>query len=235
MNINLKLEEPIMIINFKNYLEASSEGAVKLAKVAESVAKELNVRIIIAPPIPDLSMVARSVSIPVFSQHVDLAKPGSTTGSIVPEIIKACGGVGTLLNHSEKRIPIKVIKELIPRLKKLGLYSVVCTKTPKEVKDKAMLLPDYIAIEPPELIGTGKAVSKVKPDVILKSKEELKKVSNSVKLICGAGITSGEDVTIALELGSVGILVASSIIKSDSWEMKIRELAKPLMEFKKKS
>jgi len=226
--MSMKLKERIMIINFKNYLEASGEGAIRLAKVAESVAKELDVEIVVAPPILDLSIVAKSVSIPVFAQHVDLAKPGSTTGSIVPEIIKACGGAGTLLNHSEKRVPIKVIKELIPKLKDLGLYSVVCAKTPREVKDRAMLLPDYVAVEPPELIGTGRAVSKVKPEVILRSKEAVKEVSDSVKLICGAGITSGEDVAIALKLGSVGILVASSIVKSDSWELKIRELAKPL-------
>ncbi|MGQ9469812.1 MAG: triose-phosphate isomerase [Nitrososphaerales archaeon] len=226
--MSIKLKERIMIINFKNYLEASGEGAIRLAKVAERVAKELDVEIIVAPPIPDLSIVVKSVSIPVFAQHVDLAKPGSTTGSIVPEIIKACGATGTLLNHSEKRIPIKVIKELIPKLKGLGLYSIVCAKTPKEVKDRAMLLPDYVAVEPPELIGTGRAVSKVKPEVILRSKEAVKEVSDSVKLICGAGITSGEDVTIALKLGSVGVLVASSIVKSDSWELKIRELAKPL-------
>jgi len=226
--MSIKLKERIMIINFKNYLEASGEGAIRLAKVAESIAKELDVEIVVAPPIPDLSIVAKSVSIPVFAQHVDLAKPGSTTGSIVPEIIKACGIAGTLLNHSEKRIPIKVIKELTPKLKGLGLYSVVCAKTPKEVRDRAILLPDYVAVEPPELIGTGRAVSKVKPEAILRSKEAVEEVSDSVKLICGAGITSGEDVAIALKLGSVGILVASSIVKSDSWELKIRELAKPL-------
>ncbi len=226
MNTNAK--ERIMIINFKNYLEASGVGAVKLAKVAEKVAKELDVKIVAAPTIPDLSSVARSVSIPVFSQHVDLAKPGSTTGSIVPEIVKACGGIGTLLNHSEKRMPIKTIKELVPKLRDLGLYSVVCAKTPREVRERTMLFPDYVAVEPPELIGTGRAVSKVKPEVISGSVETMREVSDSVRLICGAGITSGEDVTVALELGSVGILVASSIIKSDSWELKIRELAEPL-------
>ncbi|MEM2955801.1 MAG: triose-phosphate isomerase [Nitrososphaerales archaeon] len=226
--MNIKLKERIMIINFKNYLEASGEGAIRLAKVAEGIAKELDVEIVVAPPIPDLSIVAKSVSIPVFAQHVDLAEPGSTTGSIVPEIIKASGGYGTLLNHSEKRVPIKVIKEIIPKLKDLGLYSVVCAKTPKEVRDRALLLPNYVAVEPPELIGSGRAVSKVKPEVILKSKEVVKEVSDSVKLVCGAGITSGEDVATALKLGSVGILVASSIVKSSSWKRKIRELAEPL-------
>ena len=226
--MNIKLKEKIMIVNFKNYLEASGEGAVRLAKVAEGVAKELDVEIVVAPPIPDLSIVAKSVSIPVFAQHVDLAEPGSTTGSIVPEIIKVSGGSGTLLNHSEKRVPIGVIKKIIPKLKDLGLYSVVCAKTPKEVRDKALLLPNYVAVEPPELIGSGRAVSKVKPEVILRSKEAVKEVSDSVKLVCGAGITSGEDVATALELGSVGILVASSVVKSSSWERKIRELAKPL-------
>ncbi|NWG09876.1 MAG: triose-phosphate isomerase [Nitrososphaerales archaeon] len=228
-DIGLSMREKIMIINFKNYPEVSGDGAIRLARVAEKVAKELDVEIVLAPPTPDLSRVARSVTIPVFAQHTDLAKPGSTTGFIVPEVVKACGGVGTILNHSERRVPIKVIEELIPRLKGLGLYSVVCAKTPREVKDRAVLLPDYVAVEPPELIGTGRAVSKVKPDVISRSVDEVRGVRDSVKLICGAGITSGEDVAIALELGAFGILVASGVIKSESWDSKIRELARPLV------
>ncbi|MCP8304466.1 MAG: triose-phosphate isomerase [archaeon] len=224
------LRTPLLMINFKNYLEASGEGAIRLAKVAGRVAEELDVEIAVAPPIPDLSNVARSVKIPVFAQHVDLAKPGSTTGAIVPEVVDACGGAGTLLNHSEKRIPISTIREMIPKLKELGLFTVACAKTPKEVKEVAMFLPEFVAVEPPELIGTGRAVSKVKPEVISKSVEAVREVSSSVRLICGAGITSGEDVEIALELGSVGVLVASSIVKSDSWELKIRELAKPLVK-----
>lgn len=224
------LRTPLLVINFKNYLEASGEGAVRLAKIAGIVAEELEVEIAVAPPIPDLSNIARSVKIPVLAQHVDLAKPGSTTGAIVPEVVNVCGGAGTLLNHSEKRIPISTIREVIPKLKELGLNTVVCAKTPEEVREMAMLLPEFVAVEPPELIGTGRAVSKVKPEVISKSVEAVREVSSSVRLICGAGITSGEDVEIALELGSIGVLVASSIIKSDSWELKIRELAKPLVK-----
>jgi triosephosphate isomerase len=44
-------------------------------------------------------------------------------------------------------------------------------------------------------------------------------------LICGAGINTSEDVRIALDLGSSGILAASSIVKSDKWYEKIYELA----------
>ncbi|MCP8323775.1 MAG: triose-phosphate isomerase [Candidatus Methylarchaceae archaeon HK02M2] len=222
------LRTPLLLINFKNYLRASGEGAIKLAKIAESVAKELEVEIAVAPPIPDLSNVARYVDIPVFAQHIDLSKPGSTTGAIVSEVVKTCGGSGTLLNHSEKRTSHSIIEEMINKLRVLGMCIVVCAKTPNEVRDMAMLLPDFVAVEPPELIGTGRAVSKVKPEVISKSVKAISEVSDSVKLICGAGITSGEDVEIAIKLGSVGVLVASSIVQSYSWELKIRELAKPL-------
>ena len=39
---------------------------------------------------------------------------------------------------------------------------------------------------------------------------------------------TGEDVSIALELGSKGILIASGIIQSDDWKNKITELATPM-------
>jgi len=49
------------------------------------------------------------------------------------------------------------------------------------------------------------------------------------KILCGAGIVSGEDVKKAVELGADGVLVASSIVKAQDWEAKIRELAGSLM------
>lgn len=225
--MKMSLEKPIFIINFKNYLEASGDGASNLSKVAEKVAKELNVQITLCPPIPDISNIAKIVSIPVFAQHVDLANAGSTTGSIVPEVIKTCGATGSLLNHSERRIPLKTIKELTLKLKKLNLRTVICAGTSKESRLMAKLSPDFVAVEPPELIGSGRAVSKVKPEVIVEAVRAVKKVNTSVKLICGAGITSREDVAEALKLGAQGILVASAVIKADSWESKIRELAEP--------
>ncbi|MDO8627240.1 MAG: triose-phosphate isomerase, partial [Candidatus Diapherotrites archaeon] len=98
-----------------------------------------------------------------------------------------------------------------------------------EAKKYAKLNPDYIAIEPPELIGSGKAVSKEKPELITKSADAVNSAKNKTKLLCGAGIVSGQDVAKALELGSKGILVASGIIKAKNWTKVIEEFSKAML------
>lgn len=210
------------IINFKNYEEASSDNAVKLAKAAESVAAKLKVEIIVAPPQPSLALVAKSVNIPVVCQHVDDQKVGSTTGFFLPEIAKSYGAVGSLINHSEHRIEMKSIARLVERLKNLGMTSIVCAQNPHEVMEISAFMPDFIAIEPPELIGSGRAVSKENPEIITKSIEA---AGSNSRVICGAGIIDKSDVSKAMELCSQGILVASGIIKASSWDDKITELA----------
>jgi triosephosphate isomerase len=215
------LKRPL-IINFKNYEEVSGDRAVKLARAARQVAEKLKVEIVVAPPQPSLALIAKNVSIPVISQHVDNENVGSSTGFFVPEIAKSCGAVGSLINHSEHRIEMKSIASLVERIRKLGMTSIVCAREPHEVLEISAFKPDFIAIEPPELIGSGRAVSKENPAIITKS---IQRAGSRSSIICGAGITDEGDVAKAIELGSHGILVASSIVKATSWRKKIAELA----------
>ncbi len=211
-----------LIINFKNYAEVSGDKAIKLTKAAQAVSKKLKAEIVVAPPQPALAIVAKSVRMPVISQHVDDEKVGSSTGYFLPELAKSYGAVGSLINHSEHRIEMKHIASLVERLRSLHMTSIVCAREPWEVMEISVFQPDFIAIEPPELIGTGRAVSKENPAIITKSIEA---AGSRSKVICGAGITSKDDVAKAIELGSHGILVASGIIKASSWPNKIAELA----------
>ncbi|HWS20521.1 MAG TPA: triose-phosphate isomerase [Nitrososphaera sp.] len=211
-----------LIINFKNYEEVSADKAIKLAESALQVAEKLKIEIIVAPPQPVLALIAKSIPIPVICQHVDNEKMGPSTGFIVPEIAKSYGAVGSLINHSEHRIEMSSIVSLVERMRKLGMASIVCVQEPHEVAKISTLEPDFIAIEPPELIGSGRAVSKENPAIITKSIQEARSRSS---VICGAGITDKADVAKAMELGSQGILVASGIVKASSWEKKITELA----------
>lgn len=211
-----------LIINFKNYDEVSGDRAVRLAKAAQAVAKKLKVEIVAAPPQPALAIIAKSVRMPVICQHVDSEKVGSSTGYFLPEIAKSYGAVGSLINHSEHRIEMKQIASLVERLRKLHMTSIVCAREPWEVMEISVFQPDFIAIEPPKLIGTGRAVSKENPAIITKSIEA---AGSRSKVICGAGITGKGDVVKAIELGSHGILVASGIINASSWANKIAELA----------
>jgi len=217
----------MFIINCKNYDEIAGEKIMKISKIAEKVSKKYKVPIAIAPPHHLIPLITK-FRITVLSQHLDDKKIGSTTGFMIPEIAKKSKIHGSLINHSEHRISEKEIKSLVKRLQKLKLKTVLCVKNVNEVKKYAKLNPTFIAIEPPELIGTGRAISTERPALITNAVQAVKSSKNSTKLLCGAGIVSGEDVSRAKELGSKGILVASGIVKAKNWEKIISEFCKGL-------
>jgi triosephosphate isomerase len=209
-----KITYPIVIINFKTYTESTGEKAVKLAKVADEVHKETNICIGIAPQYVDIPLINDVVDIPIFAQHIDPIKPGSYTGHILPEAVKEAGAIGTLINHSEHRLRLADIDSSIKRANELDLVTAVCTNNIHVSASVASLKPNIIAIEPPELIGTGIPVSKTKPEVIINTVKSVKRINPSIVVLCGAGITSGEDVAAAIKLGTEGVLVASGIVKA---------------------
>ncbi len=220
----MKLKEPVIVINFKTYAQATGDGALRIAKAAEKVWRESGVTIVVAPQLADLRMIAESVEIPVFAQHIDPIKPGSHTGHVLPEAVKEAGAVGTLLNHSENRMILADLEAAVRRAREVGLTTIVCSNNPGVSAAVAALEPDYVAVEPPELIGTGIPVSKAKPEVITNTVELVKRVNPKVKVLTGAGISTGEDVKKALELGSVGVLLASGVTKAKNPEKAIRDL-----------
>ena len=223
--MNPKSQKGPFVINLKNYLETSGDNTIKIVKDAERVSEQLNVEIIISPPQPSLALIAKQSKLKVISQHIDVKKTGSTTGFYIPEIIEKVGAKGSLINHSEHEIEIDEIKQSIEKLKELNLISIVCIKTFEGLKEILAFEPNYIAIEPPELIGTQKSISSEKPFLIRECSSVINKESQKSKLICGAGINKMEDVKIALDNGSTGVLVSSSITKAKNWYDKIFELA----------
>ena len=218
----------MFIINCKNYEEIAGDKIIEFVNIVEKISKKYKIKIAVAPPQHLIGLVSNS-SILILAQHVDNSKIGSTTGFIIPELLKKSKVSGSLINHSEHRISEKEITELVLRLRELKMISVVCVKDVSEAKKYAKLNPDYIAIEPPELIGSGKAVSKEKPELITKAANAVNGVNNKTKLLCGAGIVSGQDVSKAIELGSKGILVASGIIKAKNWTKVIEEFSKAML------
>lgn len=213
------------IINLKNYLEISGQRALLITKKAEKVSQELGVRIIVSPPQVLLGWVSKNTTIEVIAQHVDSNQTGPSTGFSIPEMVRDAGAVGSIINHSEHPVDIIIIADILKRMRSLDLVSIVCVKNFIELKEISKLEPDYIAIEPPELIGTKRSISTEKPTLISESFQYLQSSGIRSKLICGAGINTPEDVRIALDLGSEGILAASSVVKSDKWYEKIYELA----------
>ena len=93
----------------------------------------------------------------------------------------------------------------------------------EEAKKVDQFSPDYIAYEPPELIGGDVSVSTAKPEVI-------RDIVNSVKtkIIVGAGVKNKKDVEKCIELGAVGVLVASGVVKAKNAKKAIKDLAEGL-------
>ncbi|PIN83006.1 MAG: triose-phosphate isomerase [Nitrosopumilales archaeon CG15_BIG_FIL_POST_REV_8_21_14_020_33_23] len=218
----------MFIINCKNYEEISGDKILEFVKIAEKISKKYKIKIAIAPPQHLIGLVSNS-KIPILAQHIDNSKVGSTTGYVIAELLKKSKVSGSLINHSEHRISSEDISKLILKLRELKMISVVCVKDVSEAKKYSKLNPDYIAIEPPELIGSGKAVSNERPEIIIKAADAVKSANNKTELLCGAGIVSGQDVVKALELGSKGILVASGIIKAKNWAKIIEEFSKAMI------
>ncbi|MFZ0647406.1 MAG: triose-phosphate isomerase, partial [Nitrososphaeraceae archaeon] len=127
---------PILILNFKNYLEIAGQKGIELARAVQEVSESFNGRIqfVVAPPQPALSLVKQNVNIPVFAQHLDYADEGSTTGFFIPKMVSSYGAQGSLLNHSEHRIDkLDTIQGLVNRLRNLQMISVVCARSASEV------------------------------------------------------------------------------------------------------
>ena len=220
-----KFNPPMVIVNFKTYTEATGQRAVELAKSAEKVKIETKASMGVAPQLADIFSVAKAVKIPVFAQHVDPIEPGGFTGHVLAESVKEAGAVGTLINHSERQLRLSEIDGLVRLAREKGLLSCVCANNPSVSAAVAALKPDIMAVEPPELIGTGIPVSKAKPEIITSTVKLVRKINPEVTLLCGAGISHGEDVAAALRLGTQGVLVASGIVKAKDPYVIMREFA----------
>lgn len=219
---------PIILVNFKTYTEGTGQKSLNLAKIAEKVSLETDVCIGIAPQNVDLMSIAQTVSIPVFAQHIDPITAGSFTGHVLPESIKEARAVGTLINHSERRLKLADIDVAITRAREVGLISVVCSNNVSTSAAVATLKTDMIALEPPELIGTGISVSKAKPEIVSSTIEQVKRVNSRAVILCGAGITVGEDVTSAIRLSADGVLVSSGVVKAKDPYGVLMEFAKAI-------
>ncbi|AFV23632.1 triosephosphate isomerase [Methanolobus psychrophilus R15] len=218
------MSSTLIVLNLKTYLEGTGEGAVKIAQACRQVAEDSGIDIAVAPQFCDIYRVSSQVDIPVYAQHLDSVGAGGFTGHAFAQCIKDAGAVGTLINHSEYRLTLANIDASVSRVKETGLTSIVCTNNVPTSAAAAALGPDYVAVEPPELIGSGIPVSKADPQVITGSVEAVKRVNPAVKVLCGAGISKGEDLLAALELGSVGVLLASGIVKAKDPKVALEDL-----------
>ncbi len=222
----MKLNFPVLFINVKTYEGATGKGAVNLAKKAEAVAVPKRVSIALVVQTADIRLVSQNVKLPVFAQHIDPVDFGSHTGAILPEAVKEAGAVGTVLNHAENKRDNQFLQKAIAEAKECGLVVMVCAESLARAKAIAAFpkKPEFIAVEPPELIGGKVSVSNAKPELIMDSVKAVKRIAPEIELITGAGIKNAGDVKKALQLGTEGVFVASGIVEAPDQKAAIEEL-----------
>ncbi|MDD3985208.1 MAG: triose-phosphate isomerase [Methanobacterium sp.] len=203
---------PIVILNFKTYLESTGKNALKLAVASQLVAEETGVNMVVAPQSPDIYPISNEITIPVFAQHIDAINAGGHTGSTLLECVNEAGAVGSLINHSENRMKLADMDMVVKKTIEKQMVSVLCTNNIETSAAAATLNPDFVAIEPPELIGSGIPVSKAEPEIVEGTVDIIHEINPKTSILCGAGISTGEDMKAALDLGAQGVLLASGII-----------------------
>jgi len=222
------LKTPVIVLNVKTYAEATGNNALEIAQIMDNISNETGVSMAISVQATDITKCAEKVSIPVWAEHIDPIKPGSHTGWTLPEAIKNAGAIGTLINHSEHRLILADVDTCITLTKELGLDHIVCSNNVSTSKAIAAFSPNFVAVEPPELIGGDISVTTADPDIISNSVKAVKIVDKNVKVLCGAGVKNGKDVAMAIELGSDGVLLASGVVKAKEKVSVIRDLASGL-------
>ncbi len=218
------LGRPLLLVNLKAYPAVLGPGAERVARFLEELGRAADVPVAIAPAIPDLGRLAGSLHLPVLAQHVDAVATGAHTGFVPPESVVAAGGKGSLVNHSEHPLSPAETRETVTRLHRLGLVAVVCARDQPAARRLARTRPAYLAVEPPELIGGDRAVSTARPEVVSGTVRAVAAISPGTAVLCGAGVHHRRDVSVALELGAWGILVASAVTRAASPRAAIEEL-----------
>jgi len=206
----------MIVINFKNY--KTGKDVLKMAKKIQSHIPKA----IVAVPSAYMGYVTFRTRLTVYAQHVDYQSSGKSTGFLIPEVVKSAGASGSLLNHSEHKIPLKEIRITIKRCDKLRLKIIACVSSLREARQLKKFKPYSIAFEDPNLVGTGKSITKYKTRDLEKFVFMLRRTR--IIPLCGAGIDSKEDYDEALKLGCKGVLVSTVIMKSKNSERFLKNL-----------
>jgi len=206
------VSDSLVVVNFKTYQTAHGAAAEDLARIMSGI--DTDARMIASVSAIDLSAVVDAApNLEVWCQHLDPVGFGSNTGWLHPTTAIERGASGTLINHAEHKVSIEHVAMLLDQVPE-GFEVCACAADIDEARALAALVPDYVAVEPPELIGGEVSVTSADPDIVSGTAAAVREVSEEVGILCGAGVKTGADVAKAIELGTIGVLLASGVTKA---------------------
>lgn len=205
--------ETTVIINLKHYRTASGPSCERFLSNFIGMDLPAGVKVVFALNPVDLRLAGNFPELTFYSQHVDPVEYGAHTGQISLESLIDLGISGSLLNHSERRVDPESIRKVMDLARQMDFPVTVCAENIEEAGRYSGLKPDFIAYEPPELIGGDVSVTSAKPGIV---EEVVKRCSgNGTKVLVGAGVKGSDDLTKSIELGARGVLIASGIVLSN--------------------
>ena len=220
------MSEQLVVVNFKTYESAHGVAAEELASIMGQI--ETDARMIAVVSAFDLSAVVfMAPNLEIWTQHLDPINFGSNTGWLHPETAIQRGAKGTLINHAEHKVSIEHIAMLLDSVPE-GFTVCACAADIDEARALSALQPDYVAVEPPGLIGGEMSVTTADPEIVSGTARAIREISKDVGILCGAGIKNGQDVVKAIELGTSGVLLASGVTKVKDAKSALEDLVSKL-------
>lgn len=215
----------MIFINFKNKYEDDPGGIKVLMKEIASAQKKISV-----PIIPVVREAEAAVCRQEWDGELWLQQIGADyVEAVVDSPIKING---TFINHSDYKLSLEQINNLLEGCRTFFLKSLVFADNEGEFRMILQLSdnfgrplkPDFIAYEPPELIGSREtSVAKARPEIISRVAEMAREAG--VPLVVGAGIKDAADVRKSISLGAVGVAVSSAVLLAGNRKAKIVEMA----------
>ncbi len=208
----MEIVNTTIIINLKHYQVSSGPLAERFLSSFIGLEPKEGAEIIFALNPIDLRLARSFPELKFYSQHSDPVTYGANTGQISIESLMDLGISGTLLNHSERRLDYNIVASTVDIARRHNFPAVVCAENLEEAGKYAKMRPQFVAYEPPELIGGNISVTTAKPEII---GEVVNRCGEfDVPVLVGAGVKSSKDLAKSLELGARGILIASGIVLS---------------------
>lgn len=207
------MSDSLVVVNFKTYQTAHGASAEELARIMASI--DTDARLVAAVSALDVSaVVAAAPELEVWCQHIDPVGFGSNTGWLHPATAVERGASGTLINHAEHKVNLEHVAMVLEQVPE-GFVVCACAADIEEARALSALDPDFVAVEPPELIGGDVSVTSADPGIVSGTAAAVRDVSETVGILCGAGVKNGADVATAIELGTSGVLLASGVTKAE--------------------
>lgn len=218
-----KIRTPFFEIGTKNYVYGDT--VLKLAKIADAMAKKYDIDVLFTTPYADIRSVAQNTeNLIIIAPYMDTLRPGRGMASVLPESLKAAGAHGVVVNHCEKPMSLSQIKETIARAKELDFLVFACADTIEEAEALAHLHPDIINPEPSELIGGNKSGAVSDMSFVKRTIKAVKAIDPSILVEQAAGITNGNQVYDFIMAGSEGAGAASGIMNAKDPAAMIEEM-----------